>query len=275
MMPVDFYQPTMVFQHNLQKLLRFILRRFIHFHPLTSRNYHDMGLWDYDIFSGWMENMDYVLSLADEDTNEYERLEKRLIEAEYAVCRELSILGGVIIDNGCGVGRHISQILSNRGPLLRYVIGVDISLGLLTNAVHRIGVFNPYVQYHLASVDNLSFIHDASVDSGIIMYRTFGNLSVRERSANLREMHRVLKTGGKYVLSLGNTAHMKTIISHYTSISGSPKFYNAKTGSVTYGDGVHQQYFTEKEIRSLVAKTQFRVQRLYEVGHGFLVWLEK
>lgn len=244
-------------------------------HRLNDQLRKEAKLWQYEKAIEWAEQQDYVLEKSVSKLNRFEKLDRAVLAAEYAVCHEVSALGGVILDIGCGVGRHIKTIIDSPFCQVTKVIGVDIGLELLKKALEKSveGNYCRKVDFHLASADNLFFISNESIDSIIIMYRTFGNLPDKVKEKNLREVKRILKKKGHCVLSLGNRKFIDDIVKYYQKYTGKPKYYDSKGGDVIYGDGVRQHYFTKKEIISYFQQGGFTIERLYEAGSNFMTWI--
>ena len=249
-------------------------RSQIYNHRIDEGLLREVNLWDYEDPNGWMENQDYVLTKNNAELDSYEKLERQVIAAEYAICREIALVGGVIIDIGCGVGRHIIQIASSKPCNAKKIIGVDFSPNLLKKTHIKSKNYSNIVELHLASADKLYFIPDHSVDYGIIMYRTFGNLPGEVKEKHLREIKRILKKDGYYILSLGNKKFMETVMRKYHQLGGPTKYYNKKKGDIIYGSGVRQHYFDKKELKKYFAQRHFEIVRLYEAGTNFIVWTQ-
>lgn len=244
-------------------------------HRLDNQLKKEAKLWQYEKAIKWAEEQDYVLKKPTSKLNRFEKFDRAVLVAEYSVCHEVSMLGGVILDIGCGVGRHIKIIMDSPLCQVKKVIGVDIGLELLKKALEKSveGDYCRRVDFHLASADNLFFISNESIDSIIIMYRTFGNLPDKMKKKNLREVKRILKKKGHCVLSLGNRKFMNDIVKYYQKFTGKPKYYDSRGGDVIYGDGIRQHYFTKKEIISYFQQRGFTIERLYEAGSNFITWI--
>lgn len=107
--------------------------------------------------------------------------------------------GQRVLDVGTGTGivaNYSAKLLKNTG----LVIGIDLSEGMLKIAAltaKKSGIAN--VQFHHMDAENLG-LHTESFDSVISMYAIdhFPNAA-----QSLKEMHRVLKPGGRLVISMG------------------------------------------------------------------------
>jgi SAM-dependent methyltransferase len=115
----------------------------------------------------------------------------------------LSFVGDVrglrILDAGCG-GGYLSRLLARGGAR---VVGVDVSARLLAKARAEEAREPLGVRYLRADLAVLSSFHDASFDaavSNIVLQ------DVRRYREAIREIHRVLKPGGRFVFSLTHPA---------------------------------------------------------------------
>ncbi|MCD6502482.1 methyltransferase domain-containing protein [bacterium] len=108
---------------------------------------------------------------------------------------------GVVLDLGCGSGHFLIR-LAERG--FDKIIGVDISGELIEKAKSAVESAGLDEKIHLISsdVENLSYIADSSVDVvtglGLIEYLQTDELLIKE-------IHRVLKSGGIGVIQTRNS----------------------------------------------------------------------
>lgn len=111
----------------------------------------------------------------------------------------LRILGEVrgkrILDAGCGNG-YLCRLLSKRGAQM---VGVDVS-GRSIELAKRSEEEKPMnIEYHVASICNLSMCSDASFDAVV------SNLvlqDLQDLDGALKELSRVLKLKGKFIFSI-------------------------------------------------------------------------
>jgi ubiquinone/menaquinone biosynthesis C-methylase UbiE len=99
--------------------------------------------------------------------------------------------GGVVVDVGCGTGRHWAALLS-RGP--RLLQGVDSSPEMLA----RLRARYPGATLHLRAGARLDALADASAD---VVVSTLMLGHVRAFADELREWTRILRTGGEIVMT--------------------------------------------------------------------------
>jgi ubiquinone/menaquinone biosynthesis C-methylase UbiE len=102
-----------------------------------------------------------------------------------------SLAGKVVLDIGCGTGRHWQQLLSRRPHALH---GMDISPEML----RWLRLRHPDAMLHLRDGVRLEGFADASVDL-VVSSLMLGY--VQELDDELREWTRVLRTGGEIILT--------------------------------------------------------------------------
>ena len=105
----------------------------------------------------------------------------------------------LILDHGCGQGRHCSQLTEDGFS----VIGFDYSKTLLNLAIREKNVRNLVIPYIRGDMLYLP-IKDSLFDWALSLFGSFGYLSDRENVEVLSEIRRVLKPGGKLVLDIWN-----------------------------------------------------------------------
>jgi ubiquinone/menaquinone biosynthesis C-methylase UbiE len=120
-----------------------------------------------------------------------------VIALEQEIFRELlsddmtTLADKVVLDVGCGTGRHWQRLLACQPRLLQ---GVDISNEMLA----RLRVRHPGAAVHLRTGPDLDGFRDASVDV-VVSSLMLGY--VREVDHELREWTRVLRTGGEVIVT--------------------------------------------------------------------------
>lgn len=110
--------------------------------------------------------------------------------------RLLGEVGGEqILDAGCGTG-YLARLLAQRGAS---VVGVDLSATLL-EAARREEEREPLgIAYHESDLADLSFLADSTFDvavSNVVLQ------DVRRLREAVREIHRVLRPGGRFLFSI-------------------------------------------------------------------------
>lgn len=99
-----------------------------------------------------------------------------------------------VLDMGIGPGISGIGLLDRRPDL--WIVGADFSAAMLRYAKHYLGVAAVHIPLCRADVTNLPFC-DAAFD--VVTHHSFLYL-LTDQDASLREMARVLKPGGSYVI---------------------------------------------------------------------------
>lgn len=102
------------------------------------------------------------------------------------------VTGLSVLDSGCGEGRF-SRMMVQRGA--RYVLGLDLCEPMIEAAKEL--ATGPDT-YRVADVHDLSFLDDASFDLAVSY---LNHCDLPDFEANTREVYRVLKTGGRFVIA--------------------------------------------------------------------------
>lgn len=103
--------------------------------------------------------------------------------------------GEVVLDLGSGAGVDVLLAARRVGPAGR-AIGVDFTPEMVERARRNAAAF-PNAEFHHAPIERLP-LPDASVD--VVTSNCVVNLSA-DKAAALREAHRVLRPGGRFVVS--------------------------------------------------------------------------
>lgn len=103
----------------------------------------------------------------------------------------MPLQGRVVVDVGCGTGRHWRRILAGNPAAL---VGYDASSGMLA----RLSAKHPGATVHRANADNLRHTPSASCD---VVVSTLTLCHVTELSAVLEEFARVLKPEGHLLVT--------------------------------------------------------------------------
>jgi SAM-dependent methyltransferase len=98
---------------------------------------------------------------------------------------------GLVCEIGCGPG-HIARYLKDRGVT---VCGIDLSAEMVKSAAH----LNPDISFQQGDMLALD-MPEASVD-GIVSFYSIIHLERKDVPSALKEMNRVLKPGGRLLVS--------------------------------------------------------------------------
>lgn len=124
------------------------------------------------------------------------------------VDRQRPVAGRRVLDLACGPGRHAAQ-LAGRGA---HVVGVDLSLPLLSRARHRTG---PGLLLVRADMRELPF-RDETFDLVVNLFTSFGYFADdAEHRRVLASAARLLAPGGSFVIDYLNAATVRdTLVPH-------------------------------------------------------------
>jgi SAM-dependent methyltransferase len=137
-----------------------------------------------------------------------------LITAKNFIKKGAITEGARILDLGCGHGR-ITELIVNQVPSLE-IVGVDMTPQLLDNFIVKEGVNNCKIQLLCTDISKLPF--GANEFDAVISSRVFHYLP--NPILGVREAYRVVKPGGKVVISMPN----KLNIIKYLTYSEAPLY---------------------------------------------------
>lgn len=103
-----------------------------------------------------------------------------------------SVAGLTILDCGCGEGRFC-RMLVDQGA--RYVLGLDLCAPMIAAAKER---QSAHAAYRVADVQDLGFLEDETFDL-VVSY--LNQCDLPNFNANNREVFRVLRRGGRFVVA--------------------------------------------------------------------------
>ena len=171
-----------------------------------------------------------------------------------------------VLDLGIGPGVSGIGILERRPDL--WLVGLDFSSEMLRHARRYLSLAAQRFPLVHGDVTHLPFA-DASFD--IITHHSFLYL-LGNRDAGLREMFRVLKPGGHYVMLEPNRAGTVTVV---PSMKGPFQFRLSMLLWRVFSTGFGQ--FARDELRELLHKHGFVCERLDETldGLGFIAVVRK
>ncbi len=107
----------------------------------------------------------------------------------------------VIADLGCGTARALTALASTGAHL----VAIDMSQNMLEEAAVKLRQFeNPYSCLRMNLV-HMEGLRDQSIDVAVCLFSSFGMIKGNEyRKQALKEVHRVLKPNGEFLLHVHN-----------------------------------------------------------------------
>lgn len=217
------------------------------------------GLWDY---------------LQDADTARHydERLAGTpLLSLDLAFAQRHFDRPGRLIDLGCGTGRLLLP-MAQRGF---WVLGVDLSAEMLKVVGAKADAAGVPVHRLQANIVQLEGLADQSFDYAACLFSTLGMVTgARERGRVIRQVHRLLRPGGKFVLHVHNRwfncwdpdGRAWLLRDGWRSLcrdeTAGDKFMPAHQGIT----GFPLHLFTRREITQLLTAANFRLLEVQPVS---------
>jgi trans-aconitate methyltransferase len=156
--------------------------------------------------------------------------------------------GEFILDLGCGDGQ-LTQRLAATGV---HVLGVDASAEMIAAARER------GIEAEQANAELLPF-HDGTFDA------VFSNAAlhwVRDQDAMLDQVHRVLRTGGRFVAEMGGHGNIAAIHVALRAVLGRHGYGDREDGvnyyptAESYGERLRRHGFTVEQIAIIPRPTR-------------------
>jgi ubiquinone/menaquinone biosynthesis C-methylase UbiE len=124
------------------------------------------------------------------------------------------VRGLKVLDCGCGEGRFC-RILVDRGAEL--AVGVDLCPDMVAAAARAAGGKDSYL---LADAQEMPFLRDASVDLAVSY---LNQCDLPDFEANSREVYRILKPGGRFVIA--NLHPMRSAVGSWARTEAGAKLH--------------------------------------------------
>jgi len=187
-------------------------------------------------------------------------------EVDY-ILRECEISqGGLILDVGCGMGRH-SIALSKKGY---NVEGIDYSKSLIQNAKSKAEKESVDVLFKVHDIVESGYPEYGKFDCVLCLYDVIGSYADNSKNKKiLKEISLLLKSGGKAIISVMNLQHTeyyaKNRFNLRTSSKGLLNLQSSntmeKSGNVFNPD----YYLLDEETKVVYRKEEFSVGDSYPI----------
>jgi len=196
----------------------------------------------------------YFYKWINEVVPEYPKL-KRWVERENEVLSKLMDSNNEIeraLDIGCGWGRHLELMLSKG---VKHAAGIDNNPVMIRRCGNLLRKYPDRVSVRLEDAQDITY-KDNEFDFVICMTNTFGNLGNDNiRREAIREIVRVLKPGGTFVLSIYNDSRkaLHSRMESYLRVGLHPFIVNnGKT--IETKEGLISEQFSPTEIKNYLSR---------------------
>ena len=178
-------------------------------------------------------------------------------------------LATTVADVGCGNGLYLAE-LASRGFAGR-AVGADLSAGMLAAARQRL---DRPLSLVLACADATALpFHDAAVDLTLAMHMLY---HVPDPSAAVGELHRVTKRGGRVVIGLNGTDHLRELREVIASVRGADHAAVHERVTLDAGERLAMAFFAHVTRHDFVAELRVPaveplaayVRSMSGTGHG-------
>jgi ubiquinone/menaquinone biosynthesis C-methylase UbiE len=199
----------------------------------------------------------------------------------YTRIREHDQERGAIVHRVSGLlrsGSHVLEVAPGPGYFAielaksgtYHIVGLDISESFVQIARAKAREAGVAVDFRRGNASDMPF--DADTFDFIFCCAAFKNFT--EPVQAIREMHRVLKLGGKaLIMDLRRDASLEDIKTHIKSLRLGRA--NALITRWTFKQFLLKNAYTSAEIRHLVAQTEFARCEIIADTIGMEIWLEK
>lgn len=174
----------------------------------------------------------------------------------------------IALDIGCGDGRTIKKL----AKYTKIFIGIDNDKQAVSDSKEFLKKIKN-TEIMLEDAENTKF-KEKTFDI-IFTGLTFVNFnSSRERI--LKEIRRILKDEGKFILSIYNEKALKFREKAYTKVGAKYEIIDLKKGSVIlkHGDALSEQ-FSKEEIKEILEKEDFEIEEIKEGKIYYIIKCKK
>lgn len=154
-----------------------------------------------------------------------------------------------LLDVGCGSGRHLMDVLNTSTALK--AVGVDIIERKVSeaNRLLRERGFVERAYVLMGDAATLDELGENEFDLAICMTNTLGNLPAEKQRPLLRSLGRLLKPGGRVLISVYSDASVNARLASYRAIGLD---VHVKNRYIFALEGLRSQCFEPSELRSLL-----------------------
>lgn len=175
--------------------------------------------------------------------------------------------GAAVLEVAPGPG-YLSIELAKRGFS---VTGVELSADFVEIEKRNAANEGASVDFKQGNADALP-IDDGSMDF-IICSAAFKNF--KEPLKAMREMHRVLKSGGTALILDMNREHTKAEVEEELRNTPEMKGFDRWFVKLSFNTFLKSGAYTRSEFEELISQTTFASSKIIKQGIGFQVWLRK
>ena len=183
-------------------------------------------------------------------------IEKLVIKYELpravAIAKLIKNKNGTLVDLACGDG----DFLDKYGKSFDKLIGIDIAKNRINNAKNKF-LHVKKAEFKCYDLENGIPLEDNSVDS-VICEASLAYF--RDSISFLKEVNRILKPKGEFIVQIGNYAALTRRIS--LLFGNLPKVSSFKG----HDDGGMIRYFTFKTLKQLLLESNFNIENVSNSG---------
>jgi ubiquinone/menaquinone biosynthesis C-methylase UbiE len=177
---------------------------------------------------------------------------KLWIKKENLAISKIILKNSVILDLGFGTGRSIREIAG----IAKIIMGIDFNKSVFRDTKKNLSLFKN-VRLFNENANNLHF-KDNIFDYIICLGNTFGNFG-KERIKILKEVKRVLKRNGKFLVSIYSEKALPERLKIYKKVGMKFKVLD-KNGKLVTEDGISTEQFSKDELRKIFDNAEFKVK---------------
>jgi ubiquinone/menaquinone biosynthesis C-methylase UbiE len=158
---------------------------------------------------------------------------------------------GTVVDVGCGNGRYLAE-LARRGFSGR-AIGVDLSLGMLEAArEHLNATAGPAPPVTLVNADATALpLRDGAADLTLAAHMLY---HVPDPAEALAELRRVTRKGGRVVIALNGTDHLRELRQALATALGAGQAIQGERVRLDNGEAMARAFFTHVTRHDFVSE---------------------